>query len=111
MRDEAQIGALTAQTAGYEPTQAYTYGTATRCRFLRVATSEFVDGAVRKLTSVNIHFPASVTIDTNARIKLTKRNRGTLGTAEYFDVDGEPWRTEDNRTIVVPCKTVPIGAE
>lgn len=111
MRDEAQIGSLDAVTTGYEPTQAYTYGSAIRCRFLRVATTEVVDGAVRKATGVSIHFPAGTTIDSNARIKLTKRNRATLGTVEYYDVTGEPWATESNRTIVCDCASVPVGAE
>ena len=111
LRDEAHVGSLVAVTSGYEPTQAYTYGAALRCRFLRVATTELVDGAVRKATGVSIHFPAGTVIDSNSRIKLTKRNRATLGTVEYYDVTGEPWATESNRTIVCDCTSVPVGAE
>ena len=111
MRDACQIGIYDTDTAGPEPGETWTYGSAIRCRFLRVSTRDVTDGNEHHLSDVQIHVPAGTTVSTSSRIKLTERNNTTLGTAEYFEVLGEPWNTEDNRVIVLNCQSVPVGAE
>lgn len=111
MRDACQIGSRDAVTTGPEPTEAWTYGSAIRCRFARVSTREVVEGDVHEKTNVTITIPAGETVDDATRIKLTKRNRATLGTPEYFDVIGKPHYSQDNRCIVLDCVSVAKGAE
>lgn len=111
MRDVCQIGARDSVTSGPEPTESWTYGSATRCRFVRTSTREVLDGDVHGLSDVKIHLPASVTVSDSSQIKITKRNRATLGTPEYYRVMGEPWYLENNKVIVCNAVSVPVGAE
>ena len=111
LRDAAQIGTFDTVSTGPEPSDEWTYATAVPCRFVRTTTREVLDGKEQDLTDVQISFRASETITDASRIKLTKRNRTSLGTVEYYELVGAPWYTEDNRLIVCSCQSVPTGAE
>lgn len=111
MRDACQIGTRDTVTSGPEPTEAWTYAPATRCRFVRTDTREVLDGDIHGLSDVKIHLPSEAVVSDSSQIRLTKRNRTNLGTPEYFRVMGEPWNLESNRVIVCNCVSVPAGAE
>lgn len=111
MRDACQIGTRDTVTSGPEPTESWTYAAEIRCRFVRTATREVLDGDAHGLSDVKIHMPAGNTVSDSTQIKLTKRNNATLGTPEYFRVMGEPWYLDNNRSIVCNCVSVPAGAE
>ena len=111
LRDRAEIGTFVEVTNGPEPTEEWTYGPETDCRFVRTTTREVLDGKEQDVTDVLIHFRAGETISDSSRIKLTKRNRQALTTVEYYEMVGAPWYTEDNRLIVCNCSSLPTGAE
>lgn len=111
MRDKAQIGVFQTVSNGPEPVESYVYGSAVSCRFIRTSTREVLDGKEQDLTDVQIHFRADQTLTDASRIKLTRRNLTTLGTPEYYELVGLPWYTDDNRTIVCNCQSMPTGAE
>ena len=111
MRDLCQIGSRDTVTSGPEPTESWTYGAETRCRFVRTSTREVLDGDVHGLSDVKIHLPDGTAITDSSQVKVTKRNRETLATPEYYRVMGEPWHLENNRVIVCNAVSVPIGAE
>ena len=111
MRDACKIGTYDIVSTGPEPTEAWTYGAETRCRFLKTSTTEIVDGDRHHQTSTDIHLPAGVTVSDSTRIQITKRNGSTISPVEYFNVKGDPWFTTDNKIVVCRCESVPIGAE
>lgn len=110
MRDKCQVGTWDAVNDGPYASEEWTYGSEIRCRFVRQSTREVIDGAEVAKSEVSIHLPGGTTVAENSRIKLTERNNTTLGTAEYFDVIGEPFYPIGNRTVVVNCRSVPVGA-
>ena len=111
MRDTCEIGTLDAITSGPEPTDTWVYGSSIRCRFVHTTTREVLDGDEHALTDVQIHVPAGTTVSDSTRIKLTKRNHRVLATDEYYELVGEPRRTDDNRVIVCNAQSVPVGAQ
>lgn len=111
MRDLCKIGVYSDDTFGPEPEETFDYGVQTRCRFLRATSREVIDGKRRAFIDVSIHLPSPSTVSESSRIQLIRRNGATLQTPEYFRVTGEPWRTEDNRTVVCSCEQMPVGAE
>ena len=111
MRDACEVGILSTVSTGAEPVEAYVYASSTRCTFAISSTNETVDGNKRAVVNTKILLPVGVTVESSSRIKLTKRNRSILGTPEYFDVIGEPNYVTGNRSIVVDCQSVPLGAE
>ena len=109
MRDAVEIGTLDDFTTGPEPSEVWSYRPAVRCRFIKKSTSEIIDGERTHLTFIEIHLPADVEVNNNSSFKLTKRNRSTLAVPEFYAIDGDPWYTEDNKTIVCTCQNVPVG--
>lgn len=111
MRDRAEIGTFTEVKDGPYITETWVYDPEVSCRFVRTTTREVLDGKEQGLTDVQIHFRADQSITDSSRIKLTRRNSKRLDSAEYYELVGDPWETEDNRVIVCNCQSVPGGAE
>ena len=74
-----------------EPTAAWTYGSAIRCVYEQTGSVEVLDDTQAALTDVVFKLPLGTTVARANRIKLTKRDGVTLGTAITCEVVGMPF--------------------
>lgn len=110
MRDACSIGTYADITVGGRPQESWQYAASTRCRFSREDSRETMDSTEVAHTDIKIAIPAGADVTHAGRIKLTKRNRTTLDTPEFYEVVGDAWFTKGNREIVLACRSIKAGA-
>lgn len=107
--DRCYLGTQAA-TGGYgEPRAAYTYSaTATRCLVINPAPSEAGDGTQLPTDGVRIAFRRDSGVTASTRVRVYRRLRQTLATAEDYIVDGAP-RLVRGRLVAV-CRRTTAGS-
>lgn len=93
MLDTCKIGTKVAGGSAVEPSKGkYAYGDAISCGFDSSPSSEAQDGSQRTLTDGEIRLPIGTSVSSVNAIQVTHRQGAELGTAEVFEVVGEPRR-------------------
>jgi head-tail adaptor len=107
MRDTLQIG--TSSSGGFGDNVnavTWTYDTENliKCTVKDGVSKEVKNGAETTITTSEIRVPSGTAITNVKRVKVTKRHRVTLGTAEIYAVIGDP----DNAagSLVLNCNKV-----
>lgn len=88
MQDRCQLGAATADTTDYAPTETYTWGETLRCAVIPKRTGESEDGANTPTALAEILLPLGADIDTTARVRVTHRAGRELPTPVLYEVVG-----------------------
>lgn len=101
--DRCYIGTQGA-TGGYgEPRAAYTFSdTLSRCLVIDPGPAEDSNGQQLPLDGVRIAFRTDSGVTAASRIRVTRRLRQTLATAEDYEVQGAPRRVRGR--LVAMCK-------
>lgn len=109
--DRCYLGAQAA-TGGYgEPRAGYTYSdTSTRCLVIDPGPAEVGAGLQLPADAVKIAFRVDSGVVAASRVKVTRRIRQTLGTAEEYVVTGAPRRVR-GRLVAVCQRTSTRSAE
>lgn len=106
MRDVCRV--LTAGSAtGPEPTVSYSVGSEIRCRVSRVAAKDGLGSNV-PITDTEIRVPRSTTVTAADRIRVTKQDGATLGSAVDFAIVAEPLQTLAEK--VLDCRRITAGS-
>ena len=111
LSDRCYLGTQAA-TAGYgEPRAAYTYsGTVTRCLVIAPNPAEDNTGLQLPKDGVRIAFRTDSGVVAASRVRVTRRLRETLATAEDYIVTGAP-RLVRGRLVAVCQRTSTRSAE
>lgn len=99
-----QTYSATSSTSAEPNVGSWADGSAIACGFDASVSNEVSDGSQATLTDATIRLPIGTTCTGKNRIKVTKRNGTTLGTAETYEILGEPRRGPT--ALVCHCKRI-----
>lgn len=90
MRDEVAVGTITGATRDDPGGGTWSYAAAIKGSVQLGKSKEVLNGAETTITDGIITIPSGTVLAANQRLKVTKRHRITLGTAEIYTVVGLP---------------------